>query len=117
MLEKDRRRAARHDSLNLIQFVVVGDEGDVVFEGMGRTLNISEQGVSLETFSPLEVGQAVVLTIGLDEEMVEIRGQVVHTRPGAEGSCHSGIEFAVPAPAAAEVLRRYLEAFRAARFD
>jgi hypothetical protein len=115
MTEKDRRSAARHDSLNFIRIVVVDEGGAVSFEGMGRTLNISERGVSLETFSPLADGQGVVLTIGLDDEMVEIAGRVVHARPGPAGSCHSGIEFAEMTPAAAAVLRHYLEAFRAAR--
>ena len=73
--------------MNFIRIVVAGDGGAVSFEGMGRTLNISERGVSLETFSPLADAQDVVLTIGLDEEMVEIGGRVVHTRPGPAGSC------------------------------
>ena len=59
MAVKDRRRSARHDTLNLIQFVVMGDGDAPVFEGMGRTLNISERGVSLETFSPSPTARAL----------------------------------------------------------
>lgn len=117
MDDKDRRRAVRHDSLNFIQFVVLGEENGPALEGMGRTLKISERGLLLETFSPLEKGEDVVLTLALGENVVEIRGRVVNASLQGAGSCHSGIEFVEVTPTAAVVLLKYLEAFQAAHSD
>ena len=94
MDESQRRKYERKDSLNLIDYVVLGPEGNPVSRRMGRTLNVSEGGILLETHHPLKQGQSVVITIALEEDIVEINGHVVYIKPCEEELFCSGIEFA-----------------------
>lgn len=105
-----RRRFDRKNSLNLIDYEIPGTDG-LVGRGIGRTRNISGAGLLLETHTPLEPGWTVLLTLGLDNEMVGIKGKVVHMEPAGEELFWSGIEFLEMASEGKRVLEKYLEAF------
>jgi hypothetical protein len=60
---------------------------------MGRTLNVGEGGIQLETHVPLEPKEIVVLNIGLEEEIMEMKGQVTFCRKREDGNFESGIQF------------------------
>ena len=50
----NKRKHARYDSLNLLTYVCVDSDGKEWNQGMGRTLNISESGLQLETHEPID---------------------------------------------------------------
>lgn len=110
--EFERRRAERRHSLNFLEFTVVGEDGEVLLREMGRTLNVSASGIRLETPALLEAGQAVQVTIGLQEEMIELAGRVAHTELVGENMFSAGIQFTQMGEEGRRVLARYLEAFR-----
>ena len=113
MDEGKRRKYERKDSLNLIDYVVLGPEGNPVSRRMGRTLNVSEGGILLETHHLLKQGQSVVITIALEEDIVEINGHVVYMKP-CEGKLFcSGIEFAEIDKESERVVKNYIEALKA----
>ena len=60
----EKRRHIRIDSENLSHVAVEGGEGPVN-EGIGKTLNISESGILLETHFTMESGQGVDLTLAI----------------------------------------------------
>lgn len=106
-----KRRYDRIDSLNLLSYSCVDGKGEVVSQGMGRTLNVSEGGILLETHAPLESDCSVLLAIGFKDEITEVRGKIVYSKEGEGGRIQTGIEFIDPDENARGIIKRYVEAF------
>jgi hypothetical protein len=92
MTSSDKRKFERIDSLNLSHISVFEDDS-LIKQGMGRTLNISEAGILLEAHFQIEVGSDVTVTLGLVDELLDMKGKVVHLKPKGEGLFEIGIEF------------------------
>ncbi len=107
----EKRRHVRVDSFNL-SYVCVDESGEVINEGMGRTLNVSESGILLETYFPTESGQLLELTIALDEKLIDIKGKVAHHRKGKSRSFEAGIEFVDLTEDKLTDIKRYIELFQ-----
>jgi len=80
---------------------------------MGRTLNVSETGILLETHIPIDSQYQVGLTIGFEEDLINIRGKVVYTKAGKDGKFESGIQFMAIDSETNTLLKKYITAFRA----
>ncbi|MBU2488910.1 MAG: PilZ domain-containing protein [Proteobacteria bacterium] len=93
MTTTDRRRHTRVDSINLLAYTTFGNDKRIVSQGMGRTLNVSESGILLETHEAIEGSDHVAVTIALEEELVFIRGSLVRSIPGEDGTYATGINF------------------------
>jgi c-di-GMP-binding flagellar brake protein YcgR len=78
---------------------------------MGRTLNVSESGILLETHFPIQASQHVTLSIGLEEDLVDIKGRVVHLVRRDSGKYEMGIEFTDIGDDAVETLRSFIRTF------
>jgi len=110
----ERRQADRKESLNLLDFAVLGPQGEVINREMGRTLEVSGKGLRLETPVFLEEGQLLTVTLGLANELVEIRGRVVHSEPTSDEKFAAGIELLEMTDHGRAVFARFLEAFQKA---
>ncbi len=108
----DKRNHQRVRSLNLLSYVCVDENQDVVKQGMGRTLDISEGGILLETHVPINLKHTISLTIGLEDDMTDITGKAVYCREGELGKFESGIEFQEKDEARLRILKEYVKAFR-----
>ncbi len=109
----DKRRSERKNSLNLLDYVLLNEAGEPYNRAMARTLNVSEKGILLETHIELPTDQIMILTLGLEDDLVEIKGRVTHSdscRTDTEKCC-AGIEFIEMDENDIRVLRRYLRAF------
>jgi hypothetical protein len=93
MTADDKRIDPRIQSSNLISYVCHDEDDYVLKQGMGRTLNISEGGILLETHVPIATHTVVTLTIALEDEIMEFRGRITHSDKREDGSFTSGIEF------------------------
>jgi hypothetical protein len=111
MTTKEQRQHDRIASLNLLNYVGMDENDQEMAQGMGRTLNVSESGILLETHIPMEEKTFVLLTIGLEDELVDIRGKVAHSKPGKEGKFEAGIRFLESDETAHRVLKKYVDAF------
>jgi Tfp pilus assembly protein PilZ len=90
------------------------DENDKqVMQGMGRTINVSESGIMLETHVAFSEGDTIDVVVGLKEDMVTIRGKVIFTRATESSRYQSGIQFLAIEDASLATLRRYIDAFNA----
>ena len=114
MENQDRRESERKDSLNFLDYVVLDQNGQVVDQGMGRTRNVCEKGLMLQTHVPLEDYHTVLLTLGLEDEVVELKGSVVHEEFCPDEGICSGIEFTEIDERGRRILQKYLRAFKAA---
>lgn len=77
---------------------------------MGRTLNVSEGGILMETHIPLPIGQQVMITLGLEDGLVDVMGRIVYATYNA-GRHQNGIEFFHVADNDKKTLDRYVEEF------
>ena len=109
---KERRKRSRIDSTNLLSYVCIDENKEIVRHGMGRTLNITEEGILLETHVPVEPQHIVSLTIGVKDDLIDIKGRVIYYRTGEDGMFRSGIRFMETDKATLRVLKKFIRAFR-----
>jgi len=112
MTTEDRRKHVRINALNLISYSCIDETVQAVAQGMGRTLNVSQDGILLETHVPIDPKHTVALAIGLEDDLINIKGRVVFSMAGGEERFEAGIEFIDTDEAALEVLKKYIKAFR-----
>jgi len=107
----NKRKHERVDALNLLSYVTIDSDGKEWNQGMGRTLNISESGLQLETNEPIQTQYVLLISIGIEDQLVDIKGKVVYTNRGDAGMFETGIEFIEVKPDAMTVLKRYINEF------
>ena len=108
---EEKRKHSRIDSTNLLNYIYFDGNRENATQGMGRTLNVSESGIQIETHNNLQKGNAVALTIGFEEDMVDIEGCVIYSKKSPTGMFEAGIEFSDMQPPALAILKQYVEAF------
>ena len=111
MSNSERRRYVRPESLNLLDYIVVDEQGVQGNYSMGRTLNISIGGILMETHIQLLTGQQVMITIGLEDELVDVMGRIIHSTQHSDGMFHNGIEFFHASVEDRRIINKYVEAF------
>lgn len=111
-MNNGKRRYIRMDALNLLEYVLLDEKGEIATRAMGRTLNISEKGILLETHIPFEPGRHLLITIGLEEDLVDVRGLVKHAEKRDDKYFGAGIEFLEIDGEGLRVIENYLQAFK-----
>jgi len=91
MNTEDHRKYPRVDSIHL-SYICLDKSESVVQQAMARTINISDGGLLLETHFKMEKGYTLLASIGLRDETVDLKGQVVHVQPAGGGKYVAGIE-------------------------
>ena len=103
----NKRKYQRYASLNL-SYICLDEQDQIIKQGMGRTLNISESGILLETHFPIEREYMLVLTIGLEDDLLDIKGKPIHVTSNEEGIFEVGIEFLNPDQDSARLLKDFI---------
>ena len=111
MATKEKRKHPRISSLNL-SYVCLDENNKIIKQGMGRSLNVSESGILLETHFPIDDQLIVTLTLGLEEELVDIKGRPVHTRINDDGKYEVGIEFLKSDAKTRKALKQFIDTFQ-----
>ena len=112
MTTTDRRAHPRFKTLNLLSYVCLDENDNPVHQGMGRTLDVSEGGILLETHTFIESRYIVFLSLGLGDDVADIRGRVTYSRKAQSGRVESGIDFREEDDAQRQIVRNYLKAFK-----
>ena len=89
----EKRKHVRIDSQNLTSLVSTDENDLFVYQCMGRTLNVSESGILLETFHPMEINFLLELTIAFQDQILEFKGRVVRCIKMGSGWYETGVEF------------------------
>lgn len=89
----ERRQAERRYALNFLDFEILSGNGELQGRGLGRTLDVSESGLRLETGQFFESGQKLRITLGLQNDVVQLVGQITNCQPEDDHLCRSGILF------------------------
>jgi len=109
----EKRKHSRVDSIYLLSYVNLDENDKEMMQGMGRTINVSESGIMLETHVAFSENDTVDVVVGLKEDMVTIRGKVIFSRTTDTGQYQSGIQFLAIEDSSLATLRRYIDAFNA----
>jgi hypothetical protein len=73
---------------------------------------VSESGILLETHFPIDDQHVVTLTLGLEEDLVDIKGRPVHTRINDAGKYEVGIEFLKSDAKTHKALKKFIDTFQ-----
>lgn len=110
----EQRRAERHDSMNILDYEIISPFGETTGRGLARTLNVSETGLLLETGQFFEVGQLLRITLELKEKLVQVTGQVSHSRPIDDSLCDTGVHFIEFAENERRIYHTYMDVLKQA---
>lgn len=112
MQQQDRRKKTRTNSLNLLSFYCLDESNEIVMQGVGRTLNISEDGILLETHEPIDPRHSVSLFIAIEEDLVDVKGKVIHSSANDNGKFNTGILFVEPNETTRHIIEKSIDAFQ-----
>ncbi len=111
MTHGEKRKFIRWDAIHLLDYVVIDPDGSEGRYSMGRTLDVSLNGLKLETSYELPPDAQVQITVGLEEDLIDLIGRITYqARRG--GRYVSGIEFVKMSAEGRRIFRLYTEAFK-----
>jgi hypothetical protein len=93
MATRDQRKHPRVPTSNLISFKLYDDSGRLLSQSMARALNISQSGILIETANIISEERISLMSAGVRDELVNIKGQVVYSRENGIGMYETGISF------------------------
>lgn len=93
MAPDEKRIDPRIESSNLLSYICLDKNNHEMMQGMGRTLNVSEGGILLETHVPIDPHHIVSMTMALEDDLMDFKGKIAYSRKREDGKFESGIEF------------------------
>lgn len=111
MKTTEQRKFIRHDALHLLDYIVMDENGSTGQYSMGRTIDVSIDGVKLETVHPIEANTRLLITLGIEDDLVDLEGQTTHAEPTNDRFV-SGVTFLKINQNGRRVLSKYVDAFR-----
>ena len=116
MKQQELRKFIRYDALHLLDYLVLDEDGSEGVYSMGRTIDVSIDGIKLETVYPLQTNIRLLLTIGLEDDLVDLEGRTTHAAP-RDGRFVAGIAFEKITKNGRRVVAKYVEAFRKRKLE
>jgi hypothetical protein len=89
----EQRKYPRVETCNLISYLLIRANGEITEQGMGRALNISQGGILLETPRLILSERISLMSVDLDNKLIEIKGNVVYSKGNGYGMIVSGVCF------------------------
>lgn len=106
----EKRESVRHDSLNLVSYILLNADNDIISTGVGRTLNISCGGILLEIEDLVDDDiRTVRMEIALGDSIISLDGGVRFTLLTTQGYTEYGIQFRETSSESMEHLQKYLD--------
>lgn len=106
----EKRHFIRLDSLHLLDYLIIDQEGRQTTYSMGRTLDVSENGLKLETTQPIAQGDTLLITVGLEDDLIDLTGEIKHCEESSNRYI-TGIEFSDISDEGKRIFKKYTEAF------
>ena len=89
----EKRKHPRVDITNLVSYRCMDDSGNRAKQGRGKSVNISQGGILIETHDPFEWQDILLLSIDIEDESVSIKGKVIYCNAANFGKYRTGIQF------------------------
>ena len=90
---REKRGSPRIRSLNLTSYVPKKNERQEYIISIGRTLDVSEGGVKIETHRKLDRGVTLELEIAVEDRIISAKGEVLYSTDLGHGLFGTGIRF------------------------
>jgi c-di-GMP-binding flagellar brake protein YcgR len=90
---KEKRTSRRIRSLNLTSYTPKKADRQEYIVSIGRTLDVSDGGVKVETHRQLADGTELEMDIAIEEKIITAKGEVVHSEELKNGLFGTGIRF------------------------
>ena len=116
MTPNEKRRFQRRDSLQLLDYQIIDKSGNEGEYSMGRTLDISVNGIKLETSRKVPMDKSLVITLAIEDNLVDLLGKPVHSHQ-ADNWYISGIEFNKISSEGCSILRQYIDELQIRRAE
>lgn len=116
MKPAEKRKFIRQDSLHLLDYLVINQEGTTGDYSMGRTLDVSLNGMKMETIYQIPVDGTLIITLGIEDNLVDISATPTYCKT-QNGRYVSGIEFMKVDKPGRKVLQHYVEIFQARKHE
>jgi hypothetical protein len=105
----ERRHEPRIEALNLVRAAEYSDIGLKLEDAVGRTLDLSHDGMRLELDHCLPLRSRVWLSLALGNQLLDLHGRIKFLREIDSTKCEMGIEFEDVRPEQYEALEEYLQ--------
>jgi hypothetical protein len=89
----NQRKHSRVKTKNLISHVSIDQTGNWISQGMSRALDISKAGILLETTHSIESGFLSLMTVDMENNLIEIKGKLIYCAKLTNGIYRSGVTF------------------------
>jgi len=89
----ERRKYPRVKTCNLISYVSTDENGNILNQSMGRALNISQNGIFLETSRIILSQHISLMSCDVGNNLIEIKGQVAYSMDFGFEKFGAGISF------------------------
>ena len=89
----DRRSHQRIKTENPLSYVSLDGDGIPVNQGMGRALNLSKGGLRIETKVPVEDYYIKLTSIGMKNELINIKVKIVYCNEEEPKNFRIGVSF------------------------
>ena len=107
----EKRQHQRVSTLNLLYYVCLDENGSHLDQGMGKTLDISQGGILMETHIQIEAKFIMLLALEFEEELIDIKGEVVYSRKNESDMFESGVKFLEPDEKITRIVNSLIEDF------
>ncbi len=110
----ERRQSERRYALKFLDYERLSEDGEILGRGLARTLNVSETGLRLESSEFFDPGQRLRITLGLENDLVQVEGRIVSSQPEDDELCSSGVIFLEFEEAAHRTYQKHFAALKSA---
>ena len=93
MAKTDRREYERVEAINPISYESIEKDGEIVFNSVGRALNVSRSGIMLQIAHLIKAEYVTLSTIDLEDNLIKIKGRLIYCRRIDSGLYQAGIRF------------------------
>jgi hypothetical protein len=89
----DQRQYPRVALCNLISYAALDPKAGTSDHRMGRALDVSQNGIYLETATAVESEYISLMTSDVADKLIEIKGKVAYSRKNGDAMFRTGIRF------------------------
>ena len=111
MPKTEKRKFPRVETRNVVSYVCIDKKGKEIGEGMGETLNISQGGILLKSIYPIESEFVLVMSIDLENNIMEIKGKVAHSIKDKSGKYETGISFLGTHDENIQIIKKFVKTY------
>lgn len=110
-MSNEQRKHIRINSL-FLSYICIDENGTIINEGIGRTLNVSQGGILLETNFDISPEHNLLITIAVEDNLLDVKGKVIRCQQHDKDKYHTGVEFIEINESSLNIITKFIEIFK-----